>query len=394
MSASNTKNEIVKASRRRRNMRSILLGVLIGLALVFAVFAGRYVYGKSKDPNFRLADLFGAGRQAESASAEFFTLPENDIAILISSGEAGTARHESEETSGAEETALPSASAAEEPSGTEETAGDPPETTAAEVPDTTTQEPAETTLEETTAVTSEAAPPETPAVLPTEPASETAEKTEPATSGEPALITDPSDIRYHLRQGGMEEDELGSCRQLVAVQSKGTKCSLYFFEKTDGGWKLSETPAPASGIVGRNGVTVHKVAKDGCTPAGYYGLGPCYGEYAQVQTKMDYRQITEHDLWIGYNDSGYYNELIYIEDMTKNPWVSYEHLIEYMPYYRYLAVIRYNMDPVVPYAGAAIFLHCEGGDQSTSGCVGTGEDVMREIFAWLDPACDPHILIY
>lgn len=317
----------------RRSMRSILLGLLIGFAAVFAALAGRYAYGKSKDPDYRLADLFRIGSSAEGTASERLTLPVIDIDAMTRPSEEGTAGSEPEKEA-TSETALPTVSSEEETVGTE------------------------------------------------------------TSPGEPAVISDPSDIRYHLTRCGMEESSLGSCGQLIAVQSDGTNCTLYFFEKTDGNWAASGAVGTAPGIVGRNGVTAHKVALDGCTPAGYFGLGPCYGAFANVQTKMEYRQITEHDYWVGFNETGYYNELVYIEDTKNVPWTSYEHLIDIMPHYRYLAVIRYNMDPVVPYAGAAIFLHCDAGDKTTSGCVGTGEDVMREIFSWLDPAADPHILIY
>ena len=385
MPSSRSKSGANTASERRSRMRSILLGLLIGFAVVFAALAGRYAYGKSKDPDYRLADLFGIGSSAEGTASERLTLPVIDIDALTRPSEEGTAGSEPE-MEATSETALPPASSEEETAGTETSPGE------------TAEETAETTPEETAPETTETASAEIPPETLTEDAGETAEETEtpdvPEMTGKPAVISDPSDIRYHLARCGMEDSSLGSCGQLIAVQSDGTNCTLYFFEKTDGNWAASGTVGTAPGIVGRNGVTAHKVALDGCTPAGYFGLGPCYGAFANVQTKMEYRQITEHDYWVGFNETGYYNELIYIEDTKNVPWTSYEHLIDIMPHYRYLAVIRYNMDPVVPYAGAAIFLHCDAGDKTTSGCVGTGEDVMREIFSWLDPAADPHILIY
>ena len=54
--------------------------------------------------------------------------------------------------------------------------------------------------------------------------------------------------------------------------------------------------------------------------------------------------------------------------------------------YDLLVVIGYNLDPVVPGAGSAIFLHVARPDFSpTAGCVAVAEDVLLGLMPHLRP---------
>ena len=106
---------------------------------------------------------------------------------------------------------------------------------------------------------------------------------------------------------------------------------------------------------------------------------------------MPYHQIIDGDVWVTDPNSEYYNQLCRA-NQTGRDWYGCEDLYHMMNFYKYCLLIGYNTDPVVPGAGSAIFLHMD--DKPTSGCVGTREAVMFALFMWLDPACDPHILIY
>ena len=64
--------------KRKNTIRDILLGVLVGLAVIFVIMAGRFIYGKSKNPDYRLADLFGF-----TTAGTLPTLPEFPIDSLI-----------------------------------------------------------------------------------------------------------------------------------------------------------------------------------------------------------------------------------------------------------------------------------------------------------------------
>lgn len=50
------------------------------------------------------------------------------------------------------------------------------------------------------------------------------------------------------------------------------------------------------------------------------------------------------------------------------------------------------MNPVILYAGSAIFLHCSL-DSYTAGCVSVHESYMLEILHWLSTDSSPMILI-
>ncbi len=377
MPESRSKYSRSAAERRRGNIRNILLGLLIGSAVLFVILAGRYVYGKSKDPDFRIRDMFGHSTAYSGTLPALPTLPIDSLLADLSSLEtAGSGSSESESAS------TPSASDASEAVST------PEETTteAAPSPDETTTA-ADTTDSKDPSAESESTPAATVADTTTTAAETPGETTE--------VITDPSDIRYHLKRGSIEESDLGKCQQLIVAKSSGTQCTLYFFEKGKDGWAQAEAVPSAPGVLGRNGVTTAKHEGDGSTPAGFYGLGPCYGEDETPATAMKYQQIKKGDYWVDDASSKYYNTFVHEDNYAgRKGWQTGENLFDLLRYYRYMVVIQYNTDPIVPGAGSAIFLHCQAGDPDTSGCVSTKEATMFAIFRWLDPKADPHILIY
>jgi L,D-peptidoglycan transpeptidase YkuD (ErfK/YbiS/YcfS/YnhG family) len=60
--------------------------------------------------------------------------------------------------------------------------------------------------------------------------------------------------------------------------------------------------------------------------------------------------------------------------------------------YPYLAVVEFNMRPVVPGRGSGIFLHAATG-RATNGCVSIERSRLRHVLRWLRPASRPHIAI-
>lgn len=405
MSGSRSKYSEEAVARRRNTIRNVLLGIGLGFAVLLVIFAGRFAYGKSKNPNYRLADLFRFSKTSEGTLPTLPTLPVNEIASLVSSSpEEAMSTEPEQDPSSSEEATLPPETSSEEAETPEsDTAETPDEPTASETAELTE---AGDTSEETSPLETDDTEPagsneetdpsdETGSEEETSSAEETESSSETEPQTEPVVVSDVSDVNYHLVRSSMEESDLGSCRQLIVVQSNGTQCTLYFFDKTDDGWKISEAIPSAPGIVGRSGVTTTKAEGDGCTPAGYYAIGPCYGEDATSVTAMEYHQIINGDFWVDDPASLYYNQFVRTTDSHVYPdWRSGEDLYSLLRYYKYMAVVRYNMDPVVSGAGSAIFLHCQGGDTTTSGCVSTKEATMFAIFRWLKPSADPHILIY
>ena len=60
--------------------------------------------------------------------------------------------------------------------------------------------------------------------------------------------------------------------------------------------------------------------------------------------------------------------------------------------YPHLAVIEYNMRPVVPGRGSGIFLHAQTG-RATNGCVSLRLSELVAVLRWLRPADEPVIAI-
>ena len=60
--------------------------------------------------------------------------------------------------------------------------------------------------------------------------------------------------------------------------------------------------------------------------------------------------------------------------------------------YPHLAVIEFNMRPVVPGKGSGIFLHAQTGGP-TIGCVSIAKDELRAVLRWLRPGAAPVIAI-
>ena len=60
--------------------------------------------------------------------------------------------------------------------------------------------------------------------------------------------------------------------------------------------------------------------------------------------------------------------------------------------YAHLAVVEYNMHPVVPGRGSGIFLHVQIG-KATSGCISLRRPALLRVLRWLDPASRPEISI-
>lgn len=179
--------------------------------------------------------------------------------------------------------------------------------------------------------------------------------------------------------------DISESSQLIIVDSDGSECDVYCYEKNDDYW---ESRSKSSGILGKNGVIDNKQEGDKSTPRGLYSLGFAFGTET-VDTEIEYRVLNENCYWVDDPQSKYYNQ--WIETSTPS-WNSAEHLIDYEDCYKYAVSINYNTDPVVQGAGSAIFLHCAVGTY-TAGCVAVPEDYMCEILTWLCEEQKPLIII-
>lgn len=238
---------------------------------------------------------------------------------------------------------------------------------------------AEPSQAETPPMQTETEPPqaetELPAVEPAE--AETLSKTEQS-PGLPEL----------LEQAGLELSQV-QAGQLVVVESDGANARIYGFETDDSGqWQMALEAV--DGHVGKNGVTEEKTEGDKMTPAGLFTLTCAFGVQPDPDCALPYRPVTEDSYWVDDPDSRFYNQ--WVEGTEEQDWDSAEHLCDYSTPYAYAIVVDYNMEPVVPGAGSAIFLHC--GARPTAGCISVPQETVLTLLKWLSPDCRPAILIF
>jgi len=172
----------------------------------------------------------------------------------------------------------------------------------------------------------------------------------------------------------------------VTVQKGETGCVFYAYEKKNNGWSRI---FDCEGYLGYSGVckASEKREGDGHSPDGLYSMGECFGvNEAPCDVPAGYTVVTEDDYWDCDSSSDTYN--LHVKGSEKSAeWLdagNYEHLIEYKICYAYAAMINYNVDPVVPGRGSAIFLHCtDPDDTSSAGCISIPEERMKEALGYI-----------
>ena len=198
----------------------------------------------------------------------------------------------------------------------------------------------------------------------------------------------PAEFLALLDAAGYSVEDVAIFRQLVLVSSSGSYAEVYCYEKNDRG-EWAAALATADGFVGVNGVGE---AREGSlyTPYGLYSLDFAFGNAADPGTAMEYRAVTDSIYWVDDPDSRFYNQWVDAAVEVRD-WDSAEHLSS-VSVYDYAVVIGYNKD-CIPGKGSAFFLHSSSGSP-TAGCVSVPSSHMVDILRWLDPGCDPHIIMF
>ena len=177
--------------------------------------------------------------------------------------------------------------------------------------------------------------------------------------------------------------------ELMAVRlSQAAQTEAENLEYRDG--HLYWSGGSAAAAVGRAGVKADKREGDGATPAGTYSLVSILyrpDRIAPPLSQLPVKPLAPSDGWVDEPADANYNRPVSL------PYpASAEQMWREDGLYDALVVIGYNMDPVVPGAGSAIFLHIATPDFApTAGCVA----VQREILLGLLPHLSPgsHIAI-
>ncbi|CAM2761107.1 Uncharacterized protein conserved in bacteria [Legionella steigerwaltii] len=179
-----------------------------------------------------------------------------------------------------------------------------------------------------------------------------------------------------------------SSSQVIVVHLiKGFEAEVTACKKQKHEWKQQFDSFPA--VVGKKGIAPigKKQEGDMKTPAGLYPLGEAFGS-KPLALKMDFKYITSDDKFI--DD---------VSHKSYNTWVrgdtdaqSYESML--IDAYKMGVVINYNMNPVVPGAGSAIFIHLwRSINVGTYGCIAMDEPHLLRLLHWLDKKQQPFIYI-
>ncbi len=186
-----------------------------------------------------------------------------------------------------------------------------------------------------------------------------------------------------------------SARQLITVEAKvarTTYASLRTWRRANGCWVAVGRRRGAR--VGKNGLSPDRREGDGTTPTGVYRIGSrMYGNEPNPGVRFEYRRLRCGDWWDEDPRSATYNSFQHVRCGTKPPFAGGSEGMWQQPRpYPYLAVVEYNMRPVVPGRGSGIFLHAQTGGP-TIGCISLRKAELRTVLRWLSPTASPVIAI-
>jgi L,D-peptidoglycan transpeptidase YkuD (ErfK/YbiS/YcfS/YnhG family) len=193
-------------------------------------------------------------------------------------------------------------------------------------------------------------------------------------------------------------NELASTRgaaQLVTVEASGyrtTVASLVLWERTGGCWR--RVAGPWTARLGRSGLSDRKREGDGATPTGAYALGATvYGIAPNPGVRGAYHRLVCGDWWDEDPSSPTYNSFRHVPCGALPPFGGdSEALWQATVAYRQFAVVEYNVRPVVPGRGSAIFLHDDKGGP-TNACVSLPQGELLTLLRRLRPAAHPLIVV-
>lgn len=186
-----------------------------------------------------------------------------------------------------------------------------------------------------------------------------------------------------------------AARQIVLVtvpDARKHAATLRGLTRTDGGWKTTLAPMPAR--IGERGLAAPGQKREGDlkTPSGRFALATAFGRAPSPPSgcALPYRQATERDFWVDAPHSPAYNTWVH----GSKPPVSAETLLREDGLYDYALVVEYNIRPVVPGKGSAIFLHIWRTDATpTAGCVAVSRSDILRLLRWLRPDAAPELHI-
>lgn len=183
--------------------------------------------------------------------------------------------------------------------------------------------------------------------------------------------------------------------QLITVEAAGlrtTYSTLRTWRRSGRCWEPVGGPLPAR--VGRSGLRKNRREGDGTTPIGTFRIGPVmYGSRPNPGVRFRYRRLRCGDWWVEDPSSPDYNRFRHVPCGRRPPFRTTTPDMYRSPRaYAHLAVVEFNMHPVVPGRGSGIFLHAQTGGP-TNGCISLRRPDLVRVLRWLSPRARPRITI-
>lgn len=183
--------------------------------------------------------------------------------------------------------------------------------------------------------------------------------------------------------------------QLLTVTAPRLKTTAATFRawRRDGAcWR--QVAGPYTARVGWNGLRTNRHEGDGTTPIGTFPILPrMYGNASNPGVRFGYTRLRCGDWWVEDPHSAAYNTFQRIGCGIRPPFkVTTPDMSKSPEAYAYVAVIGFNMNPIVPGRGSGVFLHVQV-HSSTNGCVSLPRPQLLRVLRWLRPAPAPQIVI-
>jgi L,D-peptidoglycan transpeptidase YkuD (ErfK/YbiS/YcfS/YnhG family) len=203
-----------------------------------------------------------------------------------------------------------------------------------------------------------------------------------------AIAACPSNVANDLRP-----QPAGS--QLITVEAASTNtthATLRTWRRSGDCWIAAGGPYPAR--VGHNGLRRNRREGDGTTPIGTFPIGRImYGNHPDPGVRFRYRRLRCGDWWVEDPASPDYNTFQHVACGSRPPFkTTTPDMSKERTAYSHLAVVEFNMRPVVPGRGSGIFLHAQTGS-ATNGCISLRRTELVRVLRWLRPAAAPRIAV-
>jgi L,D-peptidoglycan transpeptidase YkuD (ErfK/YbiS/YcfS/YnhG family) len=191
-------------------------------------------------------------------------------------------------------------------------------------------------------------------------------------------------------------DVAARTQQLLTVEAKvarTTHATLRRWQRARNGCFVA-VGQPYAARVGRNGVKANRREGDGTTPIGTFPIGrTMYGTAPNPGVRFPYQRLRCGDWWNEDARSPTYNTFVHVPCGSTPPFRTTTPGMWQQPRpFPHLAVVEFNMHPIVPGRGSGIFLHAETGGP-TNGCISLRRDHLVTVLRWLRPGNAPAIAV-